>query len=75
MPAFRFDPPLVLKGGTVVHDLDDAVRFLVGYREARRPQLRTSLLHRLEGAAGETAERDAGYSFRAWADAQRLIVK
>ena len=56
-------------------DLDDAVRFLVDYREAGRPQLRTSLLHRLEGAVGETAERDAGYAFRAWADAERLIVK
>ncbi len=75
MPAFRFDPTLVMKGGTVVHDLDDAVRFLVGYREGRQPRLRTSLLHRLEGAAGETPERDAGYAFRAWADAERLIVK
>jgi hypothetical protein len=48
MPEFRFDPPLTLKGNIVVRNLDDAVRFMIGYREARRPELQTSVLHRLE---------------------------
>ena len=43
MPEFRFDPPLTLKGNIVVHNLDDAVRFMIGYREARRPELQTAL--------------------------------
>jgi hypothetical protein len=51
MPEFRFDPPLTLKGNIVVRNLDDAVRFMIGYREARRPALQTSVLHRVEGAA------------------------
>jgi hypothetical protein len=74
MPEFRFDPPLVLKGDIVVRNLDDAVRFMVGYHEARRAPLQRSVLHRLEGAAGEAAERDAGRAFRGWAEAERLIV-
>ena len=53
MPGFRFDPPLTLKGNIVVRNLGVAVRFIIGYREAHRPELRTSVLHRLEGAAGE----------------------
>ena len=36
MPEFRFDPPLTLKGNIVVRNLDDAVRFMIGYREARQ---------------------------------------
>ena len=55
--------------------LDDAVRFMVGYREARRPALQRSVLHRLEGAVGEAEERDAGYAFRGWAEVERLIVR
>jgi len=75
MPEFRFDPPLTLKGNIVVRNLDDAVRFMIGYREARRPELQTSVLYRLEGAAGETEERHAGYAFRGWAEAEGLIFK
>ena len=30
MPGFRFDPPLTLKSNIVVHNLDDAVRFIIG---------------------------------------------
>ena len=48
MPQFTFDPPLPLKGNIVVQNLDDAVRFMVGYQEARRPALHRSVLHRLE---------------------------
>ena len=61
MPEFRFDPPLTLKGNIVVRNLDDAVRFIISYREAYRPELRTSVLHRLEGAAGEAEERHGGF--------------
>ena len=75
MPEFRFDPPLTLKGNIVVRNLDDAARFMIGYREAHRPELQTSVLHRLEGAAGETEEREAGYAFRGWAEAEGLIIK
>jgi hypothetical protein len=57
MTEFRFDPPLTLKGNVVVRHLDDAVRFMIGYREARRPALQTSVLYRLEGAASEADER------------------
>jgi hypothetical protein len=63
MPEFRFNPPLTLKGNIVVRNLDDAVRFMIGYREARRPALQTSVLYRLEGAVGEVDERHAGYAF------------
>ena len=75
MPEFRFDPPLTLKGNIVVRNLDDAVRFMTGYREARRPELQTSVLHRLEGAAGEAEEQDAGDAFRDWVEAEDLIIK
>jgi hypothetical protein len=75
MPEFRFDPPLTLKSNIVVHNLDDAVRFIISYREAHRLELRTSVLHRLEGAAGEAEERAAGDAFRSWAEAEHLIIK
>jgi hypothetical protein len=75
MPEFIFDPPLTLKGNVVVRNLDDAVRFMIGYREAHRPELQTSVLHRLEGAAGEAEERAAGDEFRDWAEAEHLIIK
>ena len=73
MREFRFDPPLTLKGNIVVRNLDDAVRFTIGYREARRPALQTSVFYRLEGAAGKS--RRAGYAFRGWAEAEGLIIK
>jgi len=73
MPEFSFDPPLTLKGNVVVHDLDDAVRFMIGC--ARRPALQTSVLYRLEGAVGEVDERHAGYAFRSWAEAEGVIIK
>ena len=75
MTEFRFDPPLTLKGNVVVRNLDDAVRFMIGYREAHRAELQTSVLHRLEGAAGEAEERAAGDAFRDWAEEEDLIVK
>ena len=75
MPEFSFDPPLTLKGNVVVRNLDDAVRFMVGYRQARRPDLQTGVLHRLEGAAGETEERGAGDAFLDWVEAEGLIIK
>jgi hypothetical protein len=70
MAEFSFDPPLTLRGNVVVRNLDDAVRFMVGYREARRPDFQTSILHRLEGAAGEANERGAGDAFLDWAETE-----
>jgi hypothetical protein len=67
MPQFTFDPPLTLKGNIVVRNLDDAARFIVGFRQARRPALQRSVL--------QAQERDAGYAFRGWAEVERLIVK
>ena len=75
MPEFRFDPPLILKGNIVVRNLNDAVRFVTAIERRNRPELQTSVLHRLEGAAGEAEERDAGDAFRGWAEAEHLIVK
>jgi hypothetical protein len=75
MSEYRFNPPLTLTGDIVVRDLDDAVRFMIGYRKARRPELQTSVLHRLEGAAGEGEERAAGKAFLDWAEAEHLLVK
>ena len=75
MTEFKFEPPLTLKGNIVIRDLDDAVRFMIGYREARRPALQTSVLFRLEGAAGEADEHHAGYAFRGWAESEDLIIK
>lgn len=66
---------MTLKGNIIVHNLDDAVRFIIGYREARRPAVQTSVLHRLEGAAGEAEEREAGNAFLDWAEEEHLIVK
>ena len=48
---------------------------MIGYREARRPALQTSVLHRLEGAAGEADEREAANTFLEWAEEEELIVK
>ena len=75
MSEFRFDPPLTLKGNIVVHNLDDAVRFMIGYREAHDPAFQTSVLHRLEGAADDAREREAGKAFLDWAEEEHLIVK
>jgi hypothetical protein len=47
---------------------------MVGYREARRPELQTSVLRRLEGAAGEAEERGAGDAFLDWVEAEGLIM-
>jgi hypothetical protein len=48
---------------------------MIGYRQARRPALQTSVLYRLEGAAGQADERHAGDAFRGWAEAEDLIIK
>ncbi len=75
MPEFKFDPPLTLKGNIVVRTLDDAVRFLVAYRDGRQTTRQKRLLYHLEGAYDATEQRDAAYAFRDWAEAERLIVK
>jgi hypothetical protein len=40
MPQFTFDPPLTLKGNIVVRNLDDAARFMVGFRQHVAPLYR-----------------------------------
>jgi hypothetical protein len=47
---------------------------MIGHRDPRRPEPQTSVLHRLEGSAGEAEEREAGYAFCSWAVAEHLIV-
>ena len=61
MPEFRFDPPLTLKGNIVIRNLDDAVRFMIGYQEARRPELQTSNVPTLEIGHASTAIRHATF--------------
>jgi hypothetical protein len=75
MPQFAFDPPLALKGNIVGRNLDDAVRFMVGDQEARRPAPQRSVLRRLQRSVGEAEARDAGYAFRGWAEMEQLIIK
>jgi hypothetical protein len=73
MPEYQFHPPLTLKGHVVIRSLDDAVRFMTGYRQARQPFMRESVLHRLEGAADEIRERDAANAFIEWVEMEDLI--
>ena len=75
MSEYRFDPPLTLKGDIVVRNLDDAVRFMIGYRKARRPELRRVCCIVLEGLTGKAEEREAGNAFLEWAEAEHLITK
>jgi hypothetical protein len=73
MAEYQFHPPLTLKGHVVIHSLDDAVRFMTGYHQARQPFMRESVMHRLEGAADEIGERDAANAFREWVEMEDLI--
>ncbi len=75
MSEFKFDPPLILKGNVVVRTLDDAVRFMVAYRDGRQTARQRRLLYHLEGAYDATEQRDAASAFRDWAEAEHLIVK
>jgi hypothetical protein len=75
MPEYKFNPPLTLKDHFVVRNLDDAVRFMTGYRRARQPFMRESVLHRLEGAADEIGERDAADAFREWVEMEDVIER
>ncbi len=54
--------------------LDDAVRFMVAYRDGRHTTRQRRLLYHLEGADDATEQRDAAYAFRDWAEAENLIV-
>ncbi len=73
MPEYKFNPPLMLRDHFVVRSLDDAVRFIVHYHQARWQEMQTSVLHRLEGAGNEIEEGDAADAFRAWVEAEDLI--
>lgn len=73
MREYVFEPFLTLKGGAVVRTLDDAVAFLVGYKEARWPLLRDSTLRRLEGADDDQEQREAANAFRGFAEFEGLL--
>jgi hypothetical protein len=73
MREYVFEPMLTLKGGAVVRTLDDAVAFLVGYKEARWPLLRDSILRRLEGADDDQEQREAANAFRGFAEFEGLL--
>ena len=73
MAEYQFHPPLTLKGHVVVRSLDDAVRFMTGYRQARQPLMRERVLHQLEGAVDEIEERYAAAAFREWVEMEDLI--
>jgi DNA primase catalytic subunit len=73
MPEYKFNPPLTLKDHFVVRSLDDARRFIVDYHQARRPEMQTSVLHRLEGAVDEIGERDGANAFPEWVEMEDLI--
>jgi hypothetical protein len=75
MSKFNFDPPLTLRGHVVVRSLDDAVRFILAYKDAKQSAKQRRLLYHLEGAIGEAEERDIAYAFREWAEAENLFVK
>ncbi len=75
MPEFKFDPPMTLKGNVVVRSLDDAVRFMIAYRDGRQTTKQRRLLYHLEGADDATEQRDAAFAFRDWAEAENLLVK
>jgi hypothetical protein len=75
MPEYQFDPPLTLKGDVVIRTLDDAVRFLYTYKEAKRPILQGGILHRMEGADTEDQQRDAANAFLGFAEEEGLIIR
>ncbi len=59
----------------MVRSLDDAVRFMIAYRDGRQTTEQRRLFYQLEGADDATEQRDAAYAFRDWAKAENLIVK
>lgn len=75
MSGFMFDPPLTLKGYVVVRSLDDAVQFILAFKDARQSATLRRLLYHLEGAMGAAEERNAAYAFRDWAESANLLVK
>jgi hypothetical protein len=73
MREYVFEPTLMLKGGTVVRTLDEALAFLVRYEHAHWPLLLYSILRRLEGAHDEKEQREAANAFRGFAEFEELI--
>jgi len=85
MTEFRLDPPLTLKGDVVVRNLDHAVRFMIGYREARRPAQvcytalkeppakRTSAMPETHFAAGQRRKASSSNSANKQDQHKRLI--
>jgi hypothetical protein len=74
MSEFVFDPPLRLAGNVAVRTLDDAAAFTRNSEAARRPMVRDGVLRRLEAASGFEQERDAANAFRAWIEAEGILL-
>jgi hypothetical protein len=70
----KFDPPLELVGGRIIHSLDEATAFVRSYEGASNPLRRDGVLHRMEAAQSEQEMRDAALAFRAWVEGERLLV-
>ncbi len=77
MSDFRFTPPLRLAGKlvTTVRSLDDAAAYVRAYKGARRPMTQDGVLHRIEGAKSEAEQIEAANAFRAWAEAEGLVIE
>jgi hypothetical protein len=73
--TFTFDPPLRLRTEppTGVRDLDQAADIVRRYARDHADTKAEWVLHRIEGAAGDEEERDAGLAFRAWAESAGLV--
>jgi hypothetical protein len=75
MGELTFDTPLVLRGRVVVRTLDDAADFVRRYRHAQRPVMQDGLLRKLERADAPDEQRIAADAFRAWVEAEGLLVE
>ena len=72
--AYKFNPPLTLKGDVVVRTLDDAAAFVRSHWDPHLPKSSATLLLTLEEANGMTQRRVAASMFRIWAEAEGVLV-
>jgi hypothetical protein len=72
--AYKFNPPLTLKGDVIVRTLDEAAAFVRSHRDPYLPKSSAALLLTLEEANGMTQRRVAASMFRIWAEAEGVLV-
>jgi hypothetical protein len=72
--AYKFNPPLTLKGDVVVRTLDEAVAFVRSYQNPQLPKSSAALLLTLEEANDLNQRRVAATMFRMWAEAVGVLV-